>query len=234
VLTDTNLSDASYTLSVPLCSRPAVTGAGICFVGDSASQLVRAIDSQTGAVTTADVFGTLPSSSSVQIDCIAGGFYGSFGQCVVGTAPWPAAVLLYTKDSSGAWSLTSSDFFGTNVVGYRATPRCYDVDGDGDIDCLVGSATNGVYLMRNTGSTDSSVTWSVETGYLAQAVTPTRASVTTCDLDHDSRPEILVAGEYGGVKGIEVLSIAGDSSRPTHSAAPRSRPSDCWGSTAPT
>ena len=194
-----------------------MTGDSVCFVGDTVNQIVIAINRTSGAIVKDDVFGALPqaetSGTSVVLDCVAGGFYGSADQCVVGTRN--GKVLLYTRDGSDAWTLSSSDFFGVSNF-LSAAPHCWDADGDGDIDCLVGSGVwwadpTPVYFFRNDGASSSGVTWTLASSdYLPSDPTREREqSAVTCDVDGDLQPEILVIGENNGVTSIQMYRLSG-------------------------
>ena len=143
---------------------------------------------------------------------LAGGFFGSADQCILGGRN--GMVLMYTRESIDAWTLSSSNFFGLDV-GWKATPHCWDADGDGDIDCLVGSGywwaePTGVFLFRNDGVSSSGVTWTPSSDYLPSVPTRERSiSAVTCDLDGDDQPEILVGGEIGGSKVIQMYRLSG-------------------------
>lgn len=51
-----------------------------------------------------------------------------------------------------AFATASTNPFGLTNVGYYATPRFADIDGDGDLDAFIGEEYVGTIFFRNTGS----------------------------------------------------------------------------------
>ena len=109
-----------------------------------------------------------------------------------GTLNW------FRNDGSGtapAFGPAAEDWLGIDV-GRRATPALADLDGDGDLDLLVGEEGGAVALWRNRGSR-TEPRFEPDPGF-ALAAHP-YAAPAAADLDGDGRPEILTGTASGGV-----------------------------------
>ncbi len=97
--------------------------------------------------------------------------------------------------SAPVFELVSEEWNGIDP-GRRSAPCLADLDGDGDLDLLVGSESEGIRLYRNTGSRTQPVFTHDPT-----MVLPVHAYATPAagDLDGDGVPEILAGGVGGGV-----------------------------------
>jgi hypothetical protein len=89
-----------------------------------------------------------------------------------------------------------SDEWNAIDPGRRSAPHFADLDGDGDLDLLVGSEGEGLKLYRNTGSTSDPV-FVLDAGFTLPV--HAYAVPATGDLDGDGDPEILVGGAGGGL-----------------------------------
>ena len=82
-------------------------------------------------------------------------------------------------------------------VGRRAAPRLVDLDGDGDLDMVVGSEADGLITLRNDGNARSAEFRAVD-GWLPGAV-PQYAVPALGDVDGDGTLDLFVGGGGGGV-----------------------------------
>jgi hypothetical protein len=88
-----------------------------------------------------------------------------------------------------------SDQFDSVDVGRRSAPHLADIDGDGDLDLLVGSDDAGIWLFRNQGSRTAPLFRRDESFRLDL---PPATAPVLADLDGDGRLDLIVGTAGGG------------------------------------
>jgi hypothetical protein len=96
-----------------------------------------------------------------------------------------------------------SDEFGKIQIGRRSAPALTDLDGDRDLDLVVGSENDGLALFRNEGS--ATVARFVRDSAF-QVEAPILAAPSAGDLDGDRDVDLVVGGAGGGAVYLESLS----------------------------
>ena len=90
-----------------------------------------------------------------------------------------------------------SDEYGDIDVGRRSFPRFKDMDGDGDLDLIVGTESAGVLTYTNVG-TRSRPEWDESTPFDVDA--PTYAAPDFVDIDSDGDLDLFLGGAGGGLQ----------------------------------
>jgi uncharacterized protein (DUF2141 family) len=96
-----------------------------------------------------------------------------------------------------------SDEFESIQIGRRSAPLLSDLDGDGDLDLLVGTESNGLVLFRNDGTRTTARLVRDSTFRVAA---PILAAPAAGDLDGDGDLDLVVGGAGGGAIYLEQLA----------------------------
>ena len=94
-----------------------------------------------------------------------------------------------------------TDNFGGIDPGRRSVPTFADIDGDGDLDLVLGTETNGLIGYRNDGPPDDPRFTEIGT---LPVPAPAYATPAFADIDADGDLELFVGGNGGGVMYFEV------------------------------
>ena len=97
--------------------------------------------------------------------------------------------------SAPAWELVAEAISGLDA-GRRAAPRLLDLDGDGDLDLVVGREEEGAALWRNVGSATDPV---FEEAGILNADLPRFATPLFVDVDGDGDLDVVSGGMSGGL-----------------------------------
>jgi hypothetical protein len=103
----------------------------------------------------------------------------------------------YRNDGSRTapkFTLVSDEWEGIKA-GRRSVPRLVDLDGDGDLDLVIGNEAGKPVVYRNTG-TKQAPKMMLEPG---SADWPAFSAPVFADLDGDGRTDLLMGGESGGL-----------------------------------
>ncbi|MBW4616079.1 MAG: tandem-95 repeat protein [Desmonostoc vinosum HA7617-LM4] len=88
--------------------------------------------------------------------------------------------------------------FGLTDVGYSAAPTFADIDGDGDLDAIVGNFDGNTVFYRNTGTVTAPV-FSQEAGNFGLTDVGYSAAPTFADIDGDGDLDAFVGNNDGNI-----------------------------------
>ena len=89
-----------------------------------------------------------------------------------------------------------SDQFNGIDVGRRSYPTLVDIDGDGDLDLVIGSELDGLHLFRNNGSRTEP---KFENDGFIDVYVPVLATPEFVDIDGDGDLDLFMGGVSGGI-----------------------------------
>ena len=84
-------------------------------------------------------------------------------------------------------------------VGRRSAPRLVDLDGDGDLDLVVGSESEGLVLLMNTGTSKEPRFERIEDTLLLDEMVPDLTTPAFADVDGDGDLDLFLGTNSGGL-----------------------------------
>jgi hypothetical protein len=98
-----------------------------------------------------------------------------------------------------SFAAPSTSPFGLADVGNRATPFFADLDGDGDLDALVGNSLGNTLFFRNTGTANAPAFAAPSSNPFGLADVGVQAAPVLVDLEGDGDLDAVVGEAYGSL-----------------------------------
>ena len=99
---------------------------------------------------------------------------------------------------NGNWGPQLGNYAGV-FVGTNSIPFLVDIDGDADLDILVGNGGGSISLMENTGTPDSPAWDNPQEDNWQSILVDTWSAPAVADMNNDNLPDLFVGDRYGRV-----------------------------------
>lgn len=151
-----------------------------------------------------DHYGSLPVLLSYSAPVIADIDGDGDGDLIVGEDEYALRYFRNTGSPEAASWEEAASRYATLDVGYPCYPAFSDLDGDGDLDMLLGRYFYGIYFCENTGSPQSAA-WQIDydSYYIQDAHFP-----VFCDIDTDGDDDLFIGDSDGTVSLYENTGTA--------------------------
>lgn len=212
------------TASMPVFTTPATTPFGLADVGTLAAPSLADLDGDGDLdLLAGDYYGNLlffANTGTPTIPAFAAPTTNSFGLADVG--PFHAAPSVADLDHDGdldilvgkhvgttvfftntgtntapAFAAPVTNPFGLTIYHQSGVPALVDIDGDGDLDLLMGDETGATHGFRNTGTPTAPAFAGPATNAFGLPAVPRFAAPALADLDGDGDLDALVGDFFG-------------------------------------
>ncbi|WP_246195020.1 FG-GAP-like repeat-containing protein [Allochromatium palmeri] len=122
--------------------------------------------------------------------------------------------------SSAAFATAQTNPFGLSDVGQYVVPTFADLDGDGDLDALIGEGYGNTLYFENTGSASSAAFATAQTNPFGLSDVGFSAAPTLADLDADGDLDALIGNSDGNTLYFENTGSASSAAFATAQANP--------------
>ncbi len=158
-----------------------------------------------------------PTFADVNGDGLPDLIVGSRGEFTGGSSFKPSLSLFLNTGAAGSpeFTLTDSDWLQVSLIGLGqyVHPTFGDIDGDGDLDLVIGDLSGNVFLFLNTAGIGNEMAFelggalSANTGIIDVGQ---QAAPQLYDLDNDGKPDLIIGERNGNLNYYRNVSASGN------------------------
>jgi len=112
----------------------------------------------------------------------------------------PVVAEAKTQDPTPPIFTLVTEQFGGIQAGKRTTPALLDLDGDNDLDLLLGNRAGELLHLVNEGGQGEAITWTLATRNFLDYRSGRYSAPVNADLDGDNDPDLLVGSANGSIR----------------------------------